>query len=280
MYVLLGMSKFIYAYVELEHTMERGKATCIVCAWLLLTLSSQLQSLAADLESQLSADMLSLKSPLKPYLNDLASKHASMASLFHEVSQNGAALTELFKPTNEGARDNGRAGHISSQISTLNTHCQRVEQLWSDAWGRVGGGKPVRTSKTSSQSRQASDVGQPAVKVSQRIPSVASKTGKEITAKASVTRQTTASKPQQTSEDVAGARQTVGTSKTKHLTSPPMRQSSGKESEVLAVKASPKRQTPSSKRRSEMYGDLEAEAYKVRALNLLLKQIYMYTVYM
>ena len=232
------------------------------------TLSPQLQSLAADLESLLSPDMLSLKSPLKPYLSSLTAKHASMGSLFNEVSQNGATLTELFKPPGESAGDNGRATRVSSQISTLNTHCQRVEQLWSDAWGRVGVEKPTRpraTSKTGSQSRQAS---------------VASKTGKEMAAvKVSITSQTAAvpaGEPSQASGDVAGKRgQTAVTSKTKHLTSSPAtRQSSARESEAPSVKSSPKRQTPSSsaKRQSEMYGDLEAEAYKASTCNVLLKQ--------
>ena len=68
-----------------------------------------------------------------------------MTTLFRLVSDDGVALVEMFKPTGESAGDSGRSARISAQISNLQTHCQRVEQLWSDAWGREGGAGAGKT---------------------------------------------------------------------------------------------------------------------------------------
>ena len=240
----------------------------------------QLQSLTGELESSLSPEMLSLKTPLKPYLDDLAPKHTAMASLFHGVSKDGAALTEVFKPTNEMSGDNGRAGRISSQISNLDTHCHRVEQLWRGAWERVETGRAGEGSPSASQPRHS------AGKTGSRSGQTGSKTGKT-----SKTGQTSKGKTGKTGHTTSSAKTAQATAKTatvktvgkadkqpgrtmnkpaKDLTSPTARHppSSDRESslrvrnEGSSSKAKENRRN-SSKRQSEIYGDLEAEAYKV-----------------
>ena len=217
---------------------------------LLYCFLSQLQLLTGELEAHLSPEMMSLQSSTKPYLDGLAPKHAAMASLFHEVSQDGMVLSELFKPTNEVAGDGGRrASRIFSQMSNLNTHCQRVEQLWDDAWRKAGGGKPSRPQLTGQTSHGVSKM----------------------------TSESSSKKDQQTSKtgQTGKIRQSGGMGKPKHLTSP----TTGKpgssvvpSSEAHTVGARPpkspskKRTSSSAKRLSDMYGDLEAEAYKVSVL--------------
>lgn len=196
----------------------------------------KLQSLTGELEAHLSPEVISLQSPLKTYLNRLLPQHTAMASLFHEVSQDGAVLSEMFKQTKESAGDSGRATRISSQLSNLKTHCQCVEQLWEEAWKKTGERVPAQASKTTSKSSPARKREKSTTKASQ----TGGKTG-----------------------------QSGGTGKEK-LLSATKQPSSTVESGRHAAKApsptklSPKRQVPSSaKRQSEIYGDLEAEAYKV-----------------
>ena len=220
----------------------------------------QLQALTGELEASLSPEMVSRQVSAKPYLSNLTDKHNAMASLFGEVSQEGAALTELFKPTNEIAGDGGKAGRISAQISNLDTHYRRVEQLWEGAWRRVGGEKPrprqtSQSSKTSqstssrtSESSQTSKTGQPTSRTSQTArPSATSHTTRQVTGEKGVASRMT------------------------HLISPTAQkpQSDMASSEALRtvhpLKASPARRGSgnSAKRQSDMYGDLESEAYKV-----------------
>lgn len=202
----------------------------------------QLQSLTGELEAHLSPEVLSLQSPLKTYLNKLLPQHTAMASLFQEVSQDGAVLSDMFKPTNEAAGDSGRAARISSQLSNLKTHCQCVEQLWEKAWGKTGGGIPAQqagsntASKTTSESSPARKREKITAKTSQRSDKTgqSSRTGKDKLPSAT----------KQPSSVLESGRHTATTS------SPP--------------KSPSKRQASSSaKRQSELYGDLEAEAYKV-----------------
>ena len=114
--------------------LHSSSCICTIC-----NCSPQLQSLTGELESHLSTEVTSLQSPLRPYLENLSTRHSEMTTLFRLVLDDGASLVEMFKPTGESAGDSGRSARISAQISNLQTHCQRVEQLWSDAWGREGG---------------------------------------------------------------------------------------------------------------------------------------------
>ena len=134
---------------------------CVLHLYSLSSLSIQLQSLTGDLESGLSPEVVSLQSPLRHYLQKLSPRHSEMTALFRLVSEDGAALTEMFKPTGETAGDSGRLARISAQISNLETHCQRVEQLWSDAWGRDGGGEAGSTTSSGRTTRSSVSGGQP-----------------------------------------------------------------------------------------------------------------------
>ena len=204
----------------------------------------QLQTLTGELEAHLSSEVISLQSPLKTYLNRLLPQHTAMASLFNEVSQDGAVLSEMFKSTKEATGDSGRATRISSQLSNLKTHCQCVEQLWEEAWKKTGEKVPPQ----------------------QLQP--AGHTGNKTTSKSSPARkrEKLTNKPSQTSGKTG---QSSGTGKDK-LPPATKQPSSMIESGRHTAKApspskvSPKRQASSSaKRQSEIYGDLEAEAYKV-----------------
>lgn len=167
-----------------------------------------------------------------------------MASLFNKVSQDGAVLSEMFKTTKEAAGDSGRATRISSQLSNLSTHCQCVEQLWEEAWKKTGERVPPQQL-------------QPAGHTSNKTTSKSSPARKreKVTTKPSLTSGKTG-QPSETGKDKLP-------SATKQSSS---MAESGRHTSVASSppKVSPKRQASSSaKRQSEIYGDLEAEAYKV-----------------
>ena len=243
---------------------------------------SQLQSLTGELESHLSPEMMSLKSSLKPYLDSLTPKHATMASLFREVSQEGAELTDVFKPTKEVAGDSGRAGRISSQISNLDTHCRRVEQLWQDAQERVRRGERhpsqtgLTTGQTSSKSGQSSKKKQATErKTRQTSATRGSKTGQTGSARTSKTGQPTAAKSSNTSrtgstrtskpsQTTAGPTDKSKRSAQKQVSLPTTKLPPSEPSSLKTHNGGPSSKTRSSARKqSEMYGDLEAEAYRV-----------------
>lgn len=100
---------------------------------------------------------MSLQSPLRPYLENLSSRHSEMTALHSQVSQDGAGLTDMFKPvTGETVGDSGRSARIAAQRVNLETHCQRVEQLWKDAWEREGkGAKAGSTPATGTRTKAA-----------------------------------------------------------------------------------------------------------------------------
>lgn len=178
-----------------------------------------------------------------------------MASLFNNVSEGGAALTELFKPTNDMAGDSGRAGRISAQISNLKTHCNRVDQLWKNACERV------RENHQSVTSQATRDTGVTNTQSTTKKEQRTSKTGKTSSNRASKTGQTSSTKTSttkssETSSGTGGKKEKTG--KTTPLTSQPTKQpSSPKTYNVGGLSKRRKR------KHSEIYGDLEAESYKV-----------------